>query len=108
MRKRKFIFSIFQFTLFSLLKLLPLKNAYAKISKINILFHEHFLKYIISEDHPEKPERIEYLLNEIEKTELKDDLINVNLSNLNHDPYFWIKKFTQVIISFLLKKKYTR
>jgi len=92
MRKRKFIFSIFQFLLFSLFKILPYKKAYSKISKTNILFHENFLKYKISDDHPEKPERIEYLLNEIEKTNLKEDLKRVNLSYLNHDPYFWIKK----------------
>ena len=92
MRKRKFIFSIFQLSLFSLFKLLTFKNSYSKTSKTNILFHENFLKYIISDDHPEKPERIKYLLNEILKTNLKDDLININLSKLNHDPYFWIKK----------------
>ncbi len=91
MRKRKFIFSIFQLLLFSLFKILPYKKAYSKISKTNILFHENFLKYRISNDHPEKPERIEYLLNEIGKTNLKKDLKRVNLSYLDHDPYFWIK-----------------
>lgn len=91
MRKRKFIFSVFQLLLFFLFKLLPFKTAYSKISITKILFHENFLKYKISDDHPEKPERIKYLLNEIKKTALKKDLIRVNLSDLNHDPYFWIK-----------------
>ena len=105
MRKRKFIFSIFQFLLFSLFKILPYKKAYSKISKTNILFHENFLKYKISDDHPEKPERIEYLLNEIEKTNLKEDLKRVNLSSLNHDPYFWIKKIHTNNHIVSLKKK---
>ena len=108
MRKRKFIFSVLQLFLFSLFKLLPFKNTYSKTSKTNILFHENLLKYIISNDHPEKPERIEYLLDEIMKTNLKKDLINVNLSNLHHDPYFWIKRFIQIITSFLLKKENLR
>ena len=105
MGKRKFIFSIFQLLLFSLLKILPFKNAYSKISKTNILFHENFLKYIISEGHPEKPERVEYLLNEIEKTNLKKDLIKVSLPNLNHDAYFWIKKIHTRNHILSLKKK---
>ena len=105
MRKRKFIFSTFQLFLFSLFNFFTFKNSYSKTSKTNILFHKNFLKYIISDDHPEKPERIKYLLNEILKTNLKDDLINVNLSNLNHDPYFWIKKIHTSNHIFSLKKK---
>ena len=80
MKKRKFIFSIFQLLLFSLFKILPFKKAYSKISKTNILFHENFLKHKISNDHPEKPERIKHLLNEIEKTNLKKDLKRVKIS----------------------------
>ncbi len=105
MRKRKFLFSIFQLFFFSLLKLLPLKNSYSKTSKTKILFHENFLKYIISDNHPEKPKRIKYLLDEIVKTNLKKDLIKVNLSNLHHDPYFWIKKIHTNNHIFSLKRE---
>ena len=45
------------------------------------------------------------MLNEILKTNLKDDLINVSLSNLNHDPYFWIQKIHTNNHIFSLKKK---
>ena len=92
MKKRKFIFSIFKVFLLFLIKIFSFNKAFSKTKNTYILFHEDSLNYKITENHPEKPERIRFLLDEINKTSLKQNLVKINLINFDHDPYFWIKK----------------
>ena len=86
-RKRKFIkFSFLNLFLFFFFKL-NLKANGIKSTKVltNLIFFEH----IISPDHPEKPDRIKYILDKLKKSKYSDLL---EIVNTKRDVQKWIKE----------------
>ena len=86
-QKRRFIkFSLLNLLLFPFIKF-SLKATDLKNTKVltNLIFFEH----IISPDHPEKPARIKYILNNLKKSKNSDLL---EIIDTNRDCQKWIRE----------------
>ena len=108
MQKRRFLLSlVFKLFFFSWIQFTFLKISFSKtnLKKTKILFNPIFLKHHISPDHPETPERINYLLKELKKSNISDLLEEIVLDHpktINK----WIYTIHTKSHMMSLKKKY--
>ena len=86
-QKREFIkLSLLNFFLFFFLKFNLKAN---EVTRTKVLTNLIFFKHIISPDHPEKPDRIKYILNNLKKTKNSSLL---EIVDTNRDVEKWIRE----------------
>ncbi len=106
MNRRKFLKFSFQFFFVLLFNFFSTTKAFGDFLKKKNTFvftHPIFLKKIFSEDHPEKPERLTRILQELKNRKMDNLIKKINL-NLEVD--FWINQIHSTKHMESLKKKF--
>lgn len=107
MHRRLFLFYCLNFLFFLFGNLSWIKKTKGKPKVLEnqtiILTHPIFLDHIISEGHPENPERINYILKRLQKDKLYD---LVSYENYNDNEKKWIKLIHSNTHINSLKKKF--
>ncbi len=107
MNRRNFIKLIFFTFLISITKLksrifaIDLEN---KFRNTIILTHQIFTKHTISPNHPESPERIKFIIDELKVSRMEELIFNVDL---NRNVYPWIKTIHSTNHINRLKNKFS-